>query len=60
MSPHFRAYASNLNRVRLAEMIDHHVTQLRYARARPSLIFNPLSGQAYGAEEARSSAPVQS
>ena len=60
MSPHFQAYASNLNRVRLAELIDHLLTQLRYARARPSLIFNPLSGQAYGTEERRASTRPQS
>ena len=60
MSPHFQAYASNLNRVRLAELIDDQLTQLRYARARPSLIFNPLSGQAYGTQEVRTPATPRS
>jgi hypothetical protein len=60
MSPHFQAYASNLNRVRLAELIDHQLTQLRYARARASLIFNPLSGEAYGTQVRPASTPPQS
>jgi hypothetical protein len=47
MTPHFRAYVSNLNRVRLAELLDHHAIALRHGRARPSLIVNPLSGYPY-------------
>ena len=47
MTPYFRAYASNLNRIGLAELIDHHATLLRYSRARPSLVVNPLSGRPY-------------
>ena len=51
MSPHFQDYARNLNRVRLHEMIDHHVSMLRYSRAQPSLIFNPLTGKPYAPRE---------
>jgi hypothetical protein len=47
MSPHFQSYASNLNRMRLIEMIDHHSTRLRHAKARPSIVHNPLSTQSY-------------
>ncbi|HVJ78355.1 MAG TPA: hypothetical protein VM620_11030 [Hyphomicrobium sp.] len=47
MTLYFRSYASNLNRVRLAEFVDQHVTLLRHERARPSLIVNPLNGQPY-------------
>lgn len=47
MTPYFRAYASNLNRIGLAELIDHHAALLRYDRARPSLVVNPLTGQPY-------------
>jgi hypothetical protein len=43
MSSHFQFYVSNLKRVRLNQLIDYYTTQLRYQRARPSLIFNPLS-----------------
>jgi hypothetical protein len=49
MTPYFRAYASNLNRIGLAELIDHHAGLLRYSRARPSLVVNPLSGEPYAA-----------
>jgi len=47
MTPYFGTYALNLNRVRLAQFVDHHVTLLRHERARPSLIVNPLDGQPY-------------
>lgn len=47
MTQHFQAYTSNLNRVRLIELIDREASRLRHARARPSLIFNPLSGRPY-------------
>lgn len=45
MSPHFKSYVSNLNRVRLVEMIDHHAARVRYAKARLSIVHNPLSDQ---------------
>ena len=51
MTQHFQAYVSNLNRVRLIELIDREAMLLRNARARASLIFNPLSGQPYVAAE---------
>ena len=37
MTQHFQAYVSNLNRVRLIELIEAML--LRHARARASLIF---------------------
>ena len=48
MTSHFRTYANNLNRVHLAEMLDHHAQALRMAKVRPSLIANPLTGRPYG------------
>ena len=51
MTQHFQAYVSNLNRVRLIELIDREAMLLRNARARASLIFNPLSGRPYVAAE---------
>jgi hypothetical protein len=51
MTQHFQAYVSNLNRVRLIELIDHEAALIRHARARPSLIVNPLSGRPYMAAE---------
>jgi hypothetical protein len=51
MTQHFQAYVSNLNRVRLIELIDHEATRLRHARAKPSLIVNPLSGRPYSAAD---------
>jgi hypothetical protein len=45
------SYVSNLNRVRLIELIDREAMLLRNARARASLIFNPLSGRPYVAAE---------
>ena len=51
MTQHFQAYVSNLNRVRLIELIDREAMLLRHARARASLIFNPLSGRPYGAAD---------
>jgi hypothetical protein len=51
MTQHFQAYVSNLNRVRLIELIDREAALMRHARARPSLIVNPLSGRPYLAAE---------
>jgi hypothetical protein len=51
MTQYFQAYVSNLNRVRLIELIERQETLLRLARARASLIFNPLSGRPYVAAE---------
>jgi hypothetical protein len=51
MTQHFQAYVSNLNRVRLIELIDREAMLLRHARARASLIFNPLSGRPYVAAD---------
>ncbi|HXE02691.1 MAG TPA: hypothetical protein VN623_12160 [Hyphomicrobium sp.] len=51
MTQHFEAYVSNLNRVRLIELIDREAALMRHARARPSLIVNPLSGRPYLADE---------
>ena len=51
MTSHFRTYANNLNRVHLAEMLDHHAQALRMAKVRPSLIANPLTGRHYGQRE---------
>ena len=51
MTQHFQAYLSNLNRVRLIELIDREAMLLRHARARASLIFNPLSGRPYVAAD---------
>lgn len=48
MASHFQNYVSNLNRVRLAELIDHHELQGRIDKARPSLIVNPLTSVIYG------------
>lgn len=47
MSPHFRSYTANLNRVRIQELIDSHYFQIRRATVRPSLIVNPITGQSY-------------
>lgn len=47
MPSHFRSYADNLNRVHLAELLDHHAQALRMARIKPSLIANPLTGRPY-------------
>lgn len=49
MSSHFQTYAANFNRMRLIELIDHQATLARYARARASLIANPLTGRPYSA-----------
>jgi hypothetical protein len=51
MTQHFQAYVSNLNRVRLIELIDREAMLSRHARARASLIFNPLSGRPYVAAD---------
>ncbi len=47
MTSHFNVYVANFNRVRLGELIDYHETQSRIARARASLIINPLSREYY-------------
>ncbi len=52
MSEHFKIYAHNLNRVHLAELLDHHAFALRVADIRPSLITNPLTGRHYTAAPA--------
>lgn len=56
MTAHFRSYLSNLNRVRLVELVDHHATSLRHGRARPSLVVNPLSGLLYPGQALEASA----
>jgi hypothetical protein len=53
MTQHFQAYVSNFNRMRLIEMIDREAMRSRQARARASLIFNPLSGEPYSTAKAR-------
>ncbi|CAA2141062.1 hypothetical protein [Hyphomicrobium sp. ghe19] len=40
MSPYFKSYVSNLNRVRLAELIDHHIARVRHAKVRLSIVNN--------------------
>ena len=47
MGPHYKSYVTNLNRVRLSEMIDHHALQSRAGRLQPSLIFNPVTKRCY-------------
>ena len=44
MSPHFQSYASNLNRVNMAELLDHYASTSRLSRLTPSLIVNPVTG----------------
>lgn len=44
----FRSYARNLNRVQLAEFLDNHRHDLRWAALRPSLILNPVTNLPYG------------
>ena len=51
MSDHFKSYVNNLNRVRLAEMIDHHGLVHRSKSFRASLIANPLTGLPYYAAQ---------
>lgn len=41
MSMHFKSYVSNLNRVRFAELIDHHAARIRHAKVRLSIVNNP-------------------
>ena len=48
MQSHYNRYFSNINRIRLSEMIDFYSLQERIARARPSLVANPLTGETYG------------
>ncbi|MBY0560183.1 hypothetical protein [Hyphomicrobium sp.] len=45
MSTYFKSYVSNLNRVRLAELIDHHLARVRLAKVRLSIVSNPLIDQ---------------
>ena len=45
MSTYFKSYVSNLNRVRLAELIDHHAARIRHAKLRLSIVHNPLITQ---------------
>jgi hypothetical protein len=45
MSPHFKSYVSNLNRVLLAELIDYHTARLRHSKVRLSIVNNPLIDQ---------------
>jgi hypothetical protein len=47
MTPHFRSYVSNLQRVWFAELVDRQATRLRHSRARASLIVHPLTGLPY-------------
>ncbi|NOT71778.1 MAG: hypothetical protein HOP09_11020 [Hyphomicrobium sp.] len=47
MPSHFQVYLGNLNRVRLSEMIDFYAMQARIDRAKPSLVFQPLTGRCY-------------
>lgn len=47
MASHFQNYVTNLNRVRLSEMIDHYAIQSRAVRLQPSLIFNPVTSRCY-------------
>jgi hypothetical protein len=49
MPSHFSAYVANLNRVGRAQLIDYCSLQEQIARARASLVANPLTGGAYGA-----------
>ena len=51
MNVHFKAYVDNLNRVRLAELIDHHAFYHRSKSFKASLIANPLTGLPYNAEQ---------
>jgi hypothetical protein len=48
MSPQFQRYVANINRVSLGALIDYHEAQSRLARAKPSLIVQPLTGEFYG------------
>ena len=50
MSTYFKSYVSNLNRVRLAELIDHHLARVRHAKARLSIVSNPLINQPRAAD----------
>lgn len=45
MSTYLKSYVSNLNRVRLAELIDHHLARIRHAKVRLSIVNNPLIKQ---------------
>ncbi|SFV32627.1 hypothetical protein [Hyphomicrobium facile] len=45
MSTYFKSYVSNLNRVRLAELIDHHLARVRHGKVRLSIVINPLINQ---------------
>lgn len=47
MPSHFQVYVGNFNRIRMGELIDFHIMQERLARARPSLVVQPLTGYAY-------------
>lgn len=51
MNDHFKHYASNINRVRMVELIDHHQFELRARSLRASLIANPLTGLPYDAAQ---------
>ena len=46
MRNQFENYARNLNRIHLHMFIDHHDRQVRIARARASLVVNPLANTA--------------
>ena len=56
MSPQFRSYVANINRIHLAELIGHHPAEGRMASVRPSLVANPWTGEFYGADR-QSNAP---
>jgi hypothetical protein len=49
MPSQFQRYVANINRVSLGALIDYHEAQGRLARAKPSLIVQPLTGEFYGA-----------
>ena len=49
MASHFKSYLHNLNRIRMAELIDHYGVEHRSTTLRPSLIANPLTGLPYNA-----------
>lgn len=53
MPSHFQVYVGNFNRIRMGELIDFHIMQERLARARPSLVVQPLTGYAYSEADDR-------
>ncbi len=51
MATNLDHYSANLTRWRRAQLLDRLILEHRLAQARPSLVINPLTLQAYGDSE---------